>query len=146
MNTELEESLIPKLDFNKINSIAKTGASVLPVIVQDFHTKEVLTLAYANAEALEETLRTRMAVFWSTSRNELWRKGETSGSWLEVISIRINCEQNSLLYLVSPVSGGVCHTKNKNGEYRRTCYYRQVEGFPENLDSMKLEIAEKTLE
>ena len=67
-----------------------------------------------------------MATFWSTSRNELWIKGKTSGDYLELIEVRVNCEQNSLLYLVKPVGKGACHTKNEDGTPRRGCYYRVI--------------------
>jgi phosphoribosyl-AMP cyclohydrolase len=73
----------------------------------------VLYLAYATQEALSETLRTRRAVLWSTSRNELWRKGETSGDVLDLVEVRVNCEQNSLLYRVRPRTGGACQGQHR---------------------------------
>ncbi len=99
---------------------------VLPVIVQHADTKEVLVLAYANDVALKKTIETKIASFWSTSRNELWIKGATSGDVLDLVEIRVNCEQNSLLYLVRPRQGGVCHTKDSHGHTRHTCYYRSL--------------------
>ena len=74
--------------------------------------------------ALKETFSTRQAVLWSTSRNELWRKGATSGDVLDLVEVRVNCEQNSVLYRVIPRKGGVCHTKDATGQARQTCYYR----------------------
>ena len=71
------------------------------------------------------SLKTGIATFWSTSRNELWIKGATSGDTLEIVDIRVNCEQNSLLYLVR-MTGGVCHTKDAQGRTRKTCYYRSL--------------------
>ena len=65
-------------------------------------------------------------MFWSTSRNELWVKGKTSGDYLQLVEVRVNCEQNSLLYLVRPNAGGICHTKNEAGE-PRDCYYRTLD-------------------
>ena len=127
MRNELEEGLSEKLDFEKLGKIAAKRLSVLPVVVQNTDTGAVLTLAYANREALAQTLRERIAVFWSTSRNELWIKGATSGDVLDLVEVRINCEQNSLLYLVRPRKGGVCHTKNSKGETRPTCYYRRLD-------------------
>lgn len=126
MSKELEESLFLSLDFKKLKKIAEKGIEAIPVVVQHAETKEVLTLAYANDVALKETLKTRKAVFWSTSRNELWRKGETSGSWLNLVSVHVNCEQNSLLFKVLPVAEGVCHTRNRQGSYRESCYYRSL--------------------
>jgi phosphoribosyl-AMP cyclohydrolase len=76
---ELEEGSALKLDFGKLQKIAKTESQVVPVVVQDAETKDVLVVAYANALALETTLKTGIATFWSTSRNELWIKGTTSG-------------------------------------------------------------------
>lgn len=127
MSRELEEGLVEMLDFTKLAKVAATGSDVLPVAVQHADTGEVLTLAYANREALERSLKDRVAVFWSTSRNELWIKGATSGDYLELVDIRVNCEQNALLYLVRPRSGGVCHTKGSEGKARITCFYRSVD-------------------
>ena len=90
-------------------------------------SKEVLIVAYANDEAVAETFRLGEAVLYSTSRNELWHKGATSGDVLKVEEVRINCEQNSLLYLVTPKGQGACHTKDETGKSRSSCYYRTVE-------------------
>ena len=99
---------------------------ILPVVVQDARTKEVLILAYANKQALEYSLLNRVAAFWSTSRDELWIKGLTSGSTLKLVEVRVNCDQNSLLFLVEPVNNsGACHTQNEKG-YRTSCYYRKM--------------------
>ncbi|MCL1952591.1 MAG: bifunctional phosphoribosyl-AMP cyclohydrolase/phosphoribosyl-ATP pyrophosphatase, partial [Oscillospiraceae bacterium] len=94
--------------------------------VQDAATREVLLVAYTNREALDETLRTGMLVLWSTTRNSLWRKGESSGNAFAVREIRVNCEQNSFVYLVEARDGGICHTEDAGGA-RRSCYYRRVE-------------------
>ena len=126
MSRELEEGSAEKLDFEKLAKVAATGQSVLPVAVQNADTGEMLTLAYANREALERSLKDRVAVFWSTSRNELWIKGATSGDFLDLVDVRVNCEQNALLYLVRPRMGGVCHTKGADGKTRRTCFYRSL--------------------
>ncbi len=123
---ELEEGNELQLDFAKLQKIAHTGLPVLPVVVQDADSREVLLVAYSNREALEHSLKTSIATFWSTSRNELWVKGATSGDTLQLVDIRVNCEQNSLLYLVRMVGGGVCHTKDANGKNRKTCYYRSL--------------------
>lgn len=126
MSKELEEGDKLSLDFGKLNKIAATNQGVLPVIVQNAKTLEVLILAYANQKALDATLETGVATFWSTSRNELWVKGATSGDALDIAGVRVNCEQNSLLYLVNPRTGAACHTKDSLGKARGTCYYRRI--------------------
>ena len=122
----LEEGTKLTLDFSKLQKVAETKQAVVPVVLQHADSKEVLFIGYVNELALQETQKTRRAVLWSTSRNELWRKGETSGDVLDLIEIRVNCEQNSLLYIVRPRKGGVCHTKDASGQTRIGCYYRYV--------------------
>lgn len=107
---------------------------LVPVVTQDYHTKEVLILAFANKEAFEETRRSKYATYYSRSRKELWKKGLTSGDLLRIEEIRINCEQNSLLYLVTPEGKGACHAKNKDGLPYKSCYYRKIK------DNNKLKI------
>lgn len=126
MSQELEEGSELSLDFEKLGKVAGTGCAVLPVVVQDARNGEVLILAYANEEALRHTLESGMATFWSTSRNELWIKGKTSGDWLKIDEVRVNCEQNSLLYRVVPQGAGSCHTKGADGQARSGCYYRRI--------------------
>jgi phosphoribosyl-AMP cyclohydrolase len=123
----IEEGNELLLDFDKILKISKDGEPVLPVVVQHAQTLEVLILAYVNRTALERSMEIGQAVFYSTSRNELWHKGATSGDYLKLQEIRVNCEQNSLLFLVIPEKGGVCHTKDSSGNARRSCYYRSLE-------------------
>jgi phosphoribosyl-AMP cyclohydrolase len=86
-----------------------------------------------NAQALRRSVETQSAVFWSTSRNELWEKGKTSGETFDLLEVRVNCEQNSLLYRVRPRRGGICHTKNAAGE-PRNCFYRRL-----SFDTWRLE-------
>jgi phosphoribosyl-AMP cyclohydrolase len=81
---------------------------------------------YADEVALRLTLQKRIAVLYSTSRNELWEKGATSGDVLTIVDILVNCEQNSLVYLVRPVRKGVCHTKDATGTTCGSCYYRAI--------------------
>jgi phosphoribosyl-AMP cyclohydrolase len=102
------------------------GQNLLPVVTQDYTTKEVLILAFVNKDAFEETRCSGYATYWSRSRNELWKKGLTSGDLLRIDEIRINCEQNSLLYLVTPQGKGACHTKKENGMPYVSCYYRKI--------------------
>ena len=123
---ELEEGRALHLDFDKLAKVAETGVPVLPAVVQDARTREVLIVAYVNQQALDYTLEHGVAAFWSTSRNELWVKGATSGDSLRLVEVRVNCEQNSLLYLVEPLGKGACHTKDPDGKTRASCYYRRV--------------------
>lgn len=123
---DLEEGSELSLDFGKLSKVGQTGQDVIPVVLQNADTGDVLYVAYANEEALRATLETRTAVLWSTSRNELWHKGATSGDVLELVDVRVNCEQNSLLYRVRP-RGGVCHTKDAEGQTRAVCYYRKLD-------------------
>ena len=92
---------------------------LVPCVVQDWSTGEVLTLAYMNREALERTLSSGETHFWSRSRQELWHKGETSGNVQRVRSLRYDCDGDALVALVDP-AGPACHT----GE--RTCFYRTL--------------------
>jgi phosphoribosyl-AMP cyclohydrolase len=116
-----EESAELQLDFSKLSRATAQGPDVIPVAVQNADTKEVILVAYTNEQAFQ-----RSATFWSTSRQELWVKGATSGNPFEVIEIRVNCEQNSPLYLVRPKRGGICHTRNSHG-MARDCYYRRLD-------------------
>ena len=125
---ELEHGAVLNLDFTKLRKVANCEANVLPAIAQDVKTGEVLIVGYANDLALSTARECGMATFWSTSRNELWIKGKTSGDYLKIEDIRINCEQNSILYLVTPAGKGACHTKNKDGVARSGCYYRRLKG------------------
>ena len=88
---------------------------LLPVVVQDRASGDVLMVAWANTEALERTAETGLAHFWSRSRQELWRKGETSGNGLRVVEARADCDRDTLLLVVEP-EGPACHTGS------RTCF------------------------
>ena len=123
---ELEESAALTLDFAKIAKIAESCRDVIPVAVQNADTKEVILVAYTNERAFRLSLEQRTLILWSTSRNELWEKGKTSGETFELVDAFVNCEQNSLLYTVRPRKGGICHTKNKTGQ-PRNCYYRRID-------------------
>ena len=93
---------------------------LVPAIVQDAETHEVLMMAYMNAGSLRLTVETGETVFWSRSRSELWHKGATSGNIQRVVEVRVDCDADTLLVLVNPV-GPACHT----GE--RSCFYRSLE-------------------
>jgi phosphoribosyl-AMP cyclohydrolase len=123
---ELEEGAALRLDFTKLKKVAACGQDLVPAVAQDHATGEVLIIGYVNQLALDTALRERKATFWSTSRNELWIKGKTSGDFLELLEARVNCEQNSLLYLVRLAGQGSCHTKDHAGHARLGCFYRRI--------------------
>ena len=129
----LEEGSELRLDFGKIAKVTKAAPDVIPVAIQHADTGEVILVAYTNPLAFQKAVQTRTLVLWSTSRNELWEKGKTSGESFHLVEVYVNCEQNSLLYRVRPKRGGICHTKNRSGK-PRNCYYRRV-----NLDTLTLD-------
>ena len=102
-----------------ITSAQFDSQGLIPAIVQDVGTGEVLMLAYMNAEALAKTLKTGETWFWSRSRGELWHKGETSGNTQRVVSVWIDCDGDTVLVKVEP-RGPACHT----GE--QTCFFSQL--------------------
>jgi phosphoribosyl-ATP pyrophosphohydrolase/phosphoribosyl-AMP cyclohydrolase len=108
---------------SQISGLAWDERGLLPAIVQDAETGEVLTLAYMNAESLRLTLETGETWFWSRSRKELWHKGATSGNVQHVVEVRYDCDGDALLVRVKP-AGPACHT----GE--RTCFYRTLADTP----------------
>jgi len=103
------------LDFGKSDGL-------IPVIVQDYETKEVLMLAYMNQEAWEASLKTGKATYWSRSRRKLWLKGETSGHFQIIHNIFIDCDDDTVLLQVKQLGEAACHTGYKS------CFYRKVEG------------------
>jgi len=134
---ELEEGSRLMLDYDKLAKVAANAVGVLPVAVQHADTGEVILVAYTNELAFRESMQRRTLVLWSTSRNELWEKGKTSGQTFDLVEARVNCEQNSLLYRVRPRAGAICHTKNRAGS-PRNCYYRRIDMNTlalENLDA-----------
>jgi phosphoribosyl-AMP cyclohydrolase len=136
MKNPLEEGNVLQLDFAKLAKATEKCPDIIPVAVQNIDTNEVILVAYTNPPALKVAIQTRTAVFWSTSRNELWEKGKTSGETFDLVEAYVNCEQNSLLYKVRPRRDGICHTKNSQGE-PRNCYYRKLNfetGELENLN------------
>lgn len=136
MAKELEEGSRLMLDFDKLEKAVGQAKGILPVAVQHADTREVILLAYTNELAFHKSVESRSLVLWSTSRNELWEKGKTSGETFDLLEVRVNCEQNSLLYVVRPRQRAICHTKNRGGQ-PRNCYYRRLNfetGQLENLD------------
>ena len=105
---------------NRIKQVDfKKGNGLVPTIIQDFETKEVLMLAYMNEESLIKTLEGDTTWFYSRSRDELWNKGATSGHFQYVKEIKIDCDNDTILVLVDQ-KGAACHTGN------RTCFYRDL--------------------
>jgi phosphoribosyl-AMP cyclohydrolase len=133
VSNDLEDGTQLQLDWTKLDRVA--GSHVLPCAVQNADTQEVILISYVNEEALRRSLETRSAVFWSTSRNELWEKGATSGETFELVEVRVNCEQNSLLFMVRPRRGGICHTRNRAGE-PRDCFYRRLDPASMSLENL----------
>lgn len=103
-----------RIDFEK-------GNGLVPCIVQDYKTLQVLMLAYMNEESLQKTVETGLATYWSRSRNELWVKGETSGHYQHVKEILVDCDEDTILLKVDQDTAA-CHT----GKY--SCFYRNLEG------------------
>ena len=106
-----------KLSTNEINFGKSQG--LVPVIVQDNQSKEILMLAYANHRAVEETIKTGYGHYWSRSRNKLWKKGEESGNVQKVLEIKVDCDEDTLIYLVEQ-TGNACHKNTK------TCFQRDL--------------------
>jgi len=109
---KVDEGILNEVDFEK-------GNGLVPVVVQDANTKQVLMLAYANREALMKTLETGFAHYYSRSRRKLWKKGETSGNVQRIKGVYLDCDGDALLYVVEQ-EGVACHT----GEY--SCFFRKI--------------------
>ena len=103
-----------KLDFEK-------NKGLLPVIVQDFKSGDVLMLAYMNEESFNVTISSGKATYWSRSRQKLWVKGETSGNTQEVKEIRIDCDRDTILLKVHQIGDAACHTGH------RSCFFQKIE-------------------
>ena len=103
------------IDFEK-------SGGLVPAIAQDAATGEVLMMAYMNKEAFEETVRTKRAVYFSRSRNKLWRKGEESGHVQEVKEILLDCDNDTILLKVHQIGGAACH------EGYKSCFFRRIDG------------------
>ena len=115
---------LPDIDFDKMNGL-------VPVIAQDAETGQILMLAYADKKAVELTLETGRAHYYSRSRNKIWKKGASSGHIQEIVEVRIDCDNDSLLYIVNQ-RGGACHT----GYY--SCFYRIMDKDGLHIDGIKV--------
>lgn len=111
------------------------AAGLIPAIVQDERSGDVLMLGFMNEEALAETRRTREVIFYSRSRNRLWKKGESSGHVLKVREVLVDCDADAVLVRVEPIGPGVCH------EGYRSCFFRRIEE-----DGSATVIADRTFE
>ncbi len=100
---------------------------LLPVVIQESRSGQILMQASVNREAVEYTLQHGKAAFWSTSRNELWVKGASSGNTLSVNRILVDCDQDALIYQVTLDKGGVCHTIGRDHKNRKACFYRSYD-------------------
>jgi phosphoribosyl-AMP cyclohydrolase len=105
-----------------IESVAWNADGLVPAVAQDAASGEVLMLAWMNRESLARTVETGEAVYWSRSRQALWKKGETSGHVQRVVEVRIDCDADSVLLRVESVAGIACHTG------RRRCFFNRLEG------------------
>lgn len=103
-----------------ISALKFDASGLIPAVVQNIETNEVLMVAYMNAETIKQTAETGRATFWSRSRQEVWVKGDTSGNYMYVKEIRVDCDCDCLLVLVNP-AGPACHTGN------RSCFFRKLE-------------------
>jgi phosphoribosyl-AMP cyclohydrolase len=109
----LKASKLDEIDFAK-------GNGLVPVVTQEAKTGKVLMLAYANREAVEATMKTKLATYWSRSRNELWKKGDTSGHIQKVRRVLVDCDNDTLLYVVDQ-TGPACHTG------KHSCFFSKLE-------------------
>ncbi|MDH5444784.1 MAG: phosphoribosyl-AMP cyclohydrolase [Gammaproteobacteria bacterium] len=106
---------------NWLDAIKWTDDGLVPVIAQDHQTGEILMFAWMNQESLELTVKENRAIYWSRSRNKLWRKGEESGHVQELKDIRLDCDNDVVLIKVEQLGGIACHTG------RRSCFYQQLQ-------------------
>lgn len=110
----------------------KFNDGLVPVVVQDFASKEVLMMAYVSRAAYKKTLETGLATYWSRSRQELWVKGLTSGNTQNIKEIRIDCDRDTLLYVVEQVGGAACH------EGYKSCFFRKLENVDYVVDGERI--------
>ena len=108
-----------------IEAIRWNGQGLIPAIVQDARSLQVLMVAFMNAESLQETIKRGETVFWSRRRQMLWHKGETSGNTQTVVDIRLDCDADALLIMVEP-AGPACHT------LAPSCFFRSLDDFIKN--------------
>lgn len=120
MNIPVEKTRLPGDNLAFISAVAWNQDGLAPVITQHYQSGRVLMLAWMNRQALQLTVAEGRAVYWSRSRRQLWRKGETSGHRQNVREIRLDCDNDALMLLVDPIGGIACHTG------RESCFYRRL--------------------
>lgn len=118
-----------------VDDLKYDSNGLIPAIVQQYDTGEILMLAYMNPDSVRRTLETRRTWFWSRSRNKYWMKGEESGNVQEVLEVRYDCDADTLLVRVNQVGAGACHT----GE--RTCFYRALPLAPSENDGSDMPLS-----
>lgn len=119
-----------------LNALKFDAAGLIPAVVQNIETNEVLMVAYMNADTIKQTIETGRATFWSRSRQEVWVKGDTSGNYMYVKEIRVDCDCDCLVLLANP-AGPACHTGN------RSCFFRKIEDgklVEDNKEAVKSDI------
>lgn len=116
-NLETTDEFLPQFE--------KRGG-LLPAIAQDVRDGRILMIGSVSAQAVERALQSGKATFWSTSRNCLWVKGETSGDFLIIQEVLVDCDQDAIIYRVLPAGSGACHTKDQSGSPRISCFYRRL--------------------
>lgn len=124
--SDIEESSRLQLQFEK-------RGGLLPVVVQESTSGQILMVASVNLDALKHSIDTKEAAFWSRSRKELWVKGLTSGNRIQIDEIWVDCDQDAIVYRVTLQAGGVCHTRDDLNKHRKSCFYRKID-----LDQQKL--------
>lgn len=113
---------------NWLDEINWDGNALVPVIAQDYKTGKVLMFAWMNREALQLTNDSKQAVYWSRSRNKLWRKGEESGHMQKIHEIRVDCDEDVILLSVEQIGGIACHTGRHN------CFFKKLENGHWHID------------
>ncbi len=136
MDKGIEQIFCEDIDREKMDAediwecLKKGGDGLLPAIVQDFATREVLMLAYMNFESFEKTLESGIMHYWSRSRKKLWMKGETSGNVQRVIEAKTDCDFDTLLFIVEQ-TGNACHTGKKS------CFFRELDEVKKDPEKTK---------
>ena len=116
-----------------INDIKYNDSGLVPTIVQDYNTGDILMFAFSNEEAVRKSINTNIAHFWSRSRNELWEKGATSKNRLNIVNIYIDCDRDCLLYMVNP-DGPACHTNKKS------CFHTDLNNKEREVPLLKAQV------
>jgi len=128
-NELIENGKLLKLKFSPaLHRDGTRAPDLIDVILQEIKKGRNLFLGSMSRKAWRETQRSKKVVLYSRSRKELWYKGKASGNELEVMETYVNCEQTTLLLKVRPFGQGACHTKDKKGNFRQSCFYRKLEG------------------